>query len=113
MDIKYLPANPTASYRGLHESLIDYGKNTMPEYLNLYARRIRRWDVPWVFQGDRQANHDVGSWRGRPAARHYGGLYAWCDRVPVLVIAGNDLDAAHRPPLVPRAHLICGGRLPR
>jgi len=24
LDIKYLPANPAASYRGLHESLIDY-----------------------------------------------------------------------------------------
>jgi len=33
LDIKYVPANPAASYRGLHESLINYGKNTMPEYL--------------------------------------------------------------------------------
>ena len=33
LDIKYLPANPASSYRAIHESLIDYGKNTMPEYL--------------------------------------------------------------------------------
>lgn len=29
---------------------------------------------------------------------------AWCDRVPVLVIGGNDLDAARRPPGVPTIH---------
>ena len=29
---------------------------------------------------------------------------AWCDRVPVIVIGGNDLDAAHRPPGVPTVH---------
>ena len=29
---------------------------------------------------------------------------AFCDRVPVIVIGGNDLDAAHRPPGVPTVH---------
>ena len=29
---------------------------------------------------------------------------AYCDRVPVIVIGGNDLDAAHRPPGVPTVH---------
>jgi len=29
---------------------------------------------------------------------------AWCDRVPVIVIGGNDLYAAHRPPGVPTFH---------
>jgi len=29
---------------------------------------------------------------------------AFCDRVPVIVVAGNDLDAAHRPPGVPTIH---------
>src|SRR6185312_12243106 len=33
LDIKYLPANPASSYRAIHESLIDYGKNSMPEFL--------------------------------------------------------------------------------
>ena len=33
------------------------------------------------------------------------GIYnAWCDRVPVIVVGGNDLDAAHRPPGVPTFH---------
>jgi thiamine pyrophosphate-dependent acetolactate synthase large subunit-like protein len=29
---------------------------------------------------------------------------AWCDRVPVIVVGGTDLDAAHRPPGVPTIH---------
>ena len=29
---------------------------------------------------------------------------AWCDRVPVIVMGGNDLDAAKRPPGVPTIH---------
>src|SRR5258706_378451 len=33
------------------------------------------------------------------------GIYnAWCDRVPVIVVGGNDMDAATRPPGVPTFH---------
>jgi thiamine pyrophosphate-dependent acetolactate synthase large subunit-like protein len=33
------------------------------------------------------------------------GVYnAWCDRVPLIIVGGNDLDAAHRPPGVPTFH---------
>src|SRR5262249_58307626 len=33
LEIKYLPSNPASSFRGLHESLINYGGNKMPEFL--------------------------------------------------------------------------------
>src|SRR5258706_2412520 len=33
LDIKYVPSNCASSYRALHESLIDYGGNRMPEIL--------------------------------------------------------------------------------
>src|SRR5882672_3902933 len=33
LDIKYLPANCASSYRAIHESLINYGGNRMPEFL--------------------------------------------------------------------------------
>ena len=33
LDIKYMPTNCASSFRALHESLIDYGGNKMPEYL--------------------------------------------------------------------------------
>src|SRR5262245_45747950 len=33
LDIDYLPSNPASSFRGLHESLINYGGNKKPEFL--------------------------------------------------------------------------------
>ena len=74
LDIKYLPANPASSYRGLHKSLIDYGKNTMPEFLTCMHEESAVAHVPRLLQGDRQADDDAGPRRGRPAARHHGDL---------------------------------------
>jgi acetolactate synthase-1/2/3 large subunit len=31
--IEYIYANPASSYRGIHESLINYGGNTKPEFI--------------------------------------------------------------------------------
>ena len=33
LEIEYVPSNPAQSFRGLHESLIDYGGNKKPEFL--------------------------------------------------------------------------------
>jgi len=33
LDIDYCYSNPASSFRGLHESLINYGKNTRPEFI--------------------------------------------------------------------------------
>src|SRR5881392_2918783 len=33
LNIKYCPANCASSYRGIHESLVNYGGNKMPEFL--------------------------------------------------------------------------------
>ena len=33
LDIKYCPSNCASSFRAIHESLINYGGNKMPEYL--------------------------------------------------------------------------------
>ena len=33
---------------------------------------------------------------------------AWCDRVPVIIVGGNDLDASKRPPGVPTVPLGAG-----
>src|SRR5882672_860386 len=34
LGIKYVPSNCASSYRGIHESLVNYGGNKMPEFLN-------------------------------------------------------------------------------
>src|SRR5688572_15040249 len=35
LKIEYIYSNPASSFRGIHESLINYGKNTMPEFLTV------------------------------------------------------------------------------
>ncbi|HEY2183954.1 MAG TPA: thiamine pyrophosphate-binding protein, partial [Xanthobacteraceae bacterium] len=104
LDIKYLPANPASSFRALHESLINYGENKTPEFLTCAHEESA------VAMG-----HGYFKAAGKPLMTLCHGtvgmqhasmaIYnAWCDRVPVIVVGGNDLDAAHRPPGVPTIH---------
>ena len=104
LDIKYLPANPASSYRALHESLIDYGQNTMPEYLTCTHEEV---GVGIAHGYYKIANKPLMTLcHGTVGLMHATmNIYnAFCDRVPVIVVAGNDLDAAHRPPGVPTIH---------
>jgi thiamine pyrophosphate-dependent acetolactate synthase large subunit-like protein len=104
LNIDYLPSNPASSFRGLHESLINYGKNTKPEFLTCTHEESA------VAMG-----HGYFKIAGKPLLTLCHGTVglqhasmavynAWCDRVPVIVIGGNDLDAAKRPPGVPTFH---------
>src|ERR1700752_4896677 len=104
LGIKYCPSNCASSYRGIHESLINYGGNKMPEFLTCMHEESA------VAMG-----HGYFKIAGKPlmtlchgtvGLQHATmGIYnAWCDRVPVIVIGGNELDAAARPPGVPTTH---------
>ncbi len=104
LDIKYLPANPASSYRGIHESLINYGKNTMPEFLTCMHE-----------ESSVAMCHGYFKATGKPLMTLVHGVVglqhatmsvynAWCDRVPVIILGGNDMDAAHRAPGVPTFH---------
>jgi thiamine pyrophosphate-dependent acetolactate synthase large subunit-like protein len=104
LDIKYLPANPASSYRALHESLIDYGKNMMPEFLTCTHEESAVGMAHGYFKITNKPLMTVC--HGTVGLMHATmNVYnAFCDRVPVIVLAGNDLDAAHRPPGVPTIH---------
>src|SRR6202048_5251249 len=104
LDIKYLPANPASSLRGIHESLINYGGNRMPEFLTCTHEEAA---VAMA--------HGYFKIAGKPLMTMCHGTVglqhatmaicnAWCDRVPVIVVGGNELDAAHRPPGTPTFH---------
>ena len=104
LDIKYLPSNPASSYRAIHESLIDYGKNTMPEFLTCTHEEA---GVGIAHGYYKIANKPLMTLcHGTVGLMHATmNIYnAFCDRAPVIVFAGNDLDAAHRPPGVPTVH---------
>src|SRR6266849_2698274 len=104
LDIKYLPANCASSYRALHESLIDYGGNRMPEFLTCTHEESAVGMAHGYFKASGKplmtlVHGTVGLQHATMAIYN-----AWCDRVPVLVIGGNDMDASKRPPGVPTFH---------
>jgi thiamine pyrophosphate-dependent acetolactate synthase large subunit-like protein len=104
LDIKYMPCNPASSFRGLHESLIDYGGNKQPEFLTCMHEESAVGMAHGYFKV--AGKPLLTLCHGTVGLQHAAmAIYnAWCDRVPVLVVGGNDLDAAHRPPGVPTIH---------
>jgi thiamine pyrophosphate-dependent acetolactate synthase large subunit-like protein len=104
LDIKYMPCNPASSFRGLHESLINYGGNKNPEFLTCTHEEAAVAMCHGYFKIAGKPLMTVV--HGTVGLQHATmGLYnAWCDRVPVIVVGGTDLDAAHRPPGVPTTH---------
>jgi thiamine pyrophosphate-dependent acetolactate synthase large subunit-like protein len=104
LDIKYLPANCASSYRGIHESLINYGGNKMPEFLTCTHEESAIGMAHGYFKASGKPLMSLC--HGTVGLQHATmAIYnAWCDRVPVIIMGGNDLDAAHRPPGVPTFH---------
>jgi acetolactate synthase-1/2/3 large subunit len=104
LDIKYLPANCASSYRGIHESLINYGGNKTPEFLTCMHEESAVGIAHGYFKIAGKplltlCHGTVGLQHACMAVYN-----AWCDRVPVMIMGGTDLDAAHRPPGVPTTH---------
>jgi acetolactate synthase I/II/III large subunit len=98
LDFEYVATNPGSSFRSLHESLVNYGGNRKPELLTC----LHEESAVGMAHGYAKAS-------GKPMAVMVHGtvglqhasmaLYnAWCDRVPVFLIAGNGLDANKRRP---------------
>src|SRR5882757_6986562 len=104
LDIEYLPSNPASSFRALHESLINYGGNKKPEFLTCTHEESAVAMGHGYFKASGKPLLTLC--HGTVGLQHATmGIYnAWCDRVPVIVVGGNDLDAAHRPPGVPTFH---------
>ena len=104
LDIKYLPSNPASSFRGIHESLINYGGNKTPEFLTCTHEESAVAIAHGYFKVTGKPLMTLC--HGTVGLQHAAmAIYnAWCDRVPVIVVGGNELDAAHRPPGVPTIH---------
>src|SRR5215813_1361412 len=104
LDIKYAPSNCASSFRALHESMINYGENKSPEYITCMHEESA---VAMAHGYFKVAGKPLMSLcHGTVGLQHAAmAVYnAWCDRVPVIVVGGNELDAAHRPPGVPTIH---------
>jgi acetolactate synthase-1/2/3 large subunit len=98
LDIDYLSMNCASSFRGLHEAVVNRANNTKPEILNCPHEDI----AVHMAQG-------YAKIAGKPMAMICHGVVglqhatmamynAWCDRVPVIVMGGNIVEANKRAP---------------
>ena len=94
----YVCANPGSSFRGLQESIINYGGNQKPEFITNCHEESSVAMAHGYFKAEGKplavmAHGTVGLQHAAMAIYN-----AWCDRVPVYIILGNYLDAAIRRP---------------
>ncbi|HZS02551.1 MAG TPA: thiamine pyrophosphate-binding protein [Chloroflexota bacterium] len=103
-DIPYVSLNPGSSFRGLHDSLVNYGDNK-PEMITCQHEEI----AVGIAHGYAKAtgkpmaailHNVVGLLHGAMAI-----YYAYLDRVPVLILgAGGPMDVGRRRPRIDWIH---------
>ncbi|MBC8021638.1 MAG: thiamine pyrophosphate-binding protein [Burkholderiales bacterium] len=98
LDIEYMATNPASSFRSLQESLVNYGGNKKPELLTCTHEEAA---VAIAHGYAKAAGKPMGALvAGSVGLQHAAmAIYnAWVDRVPVMIFAGNGLDATKRRP---------------
>src|SRR5438309_522909 len=101
LDIPYVALNPGASYRGIHDSLVNYLSNTRPRMLLcLHEESAVALAHGWAKVTGRPmaafVHSNVGLMHATMAI-----FNAWCDRAPVLVLgATGPMDATRRRPVI-------------
>jgi len=96
LDLEYVAANPGSTFEGLHESLINYGDNKMPEFLTCCHE-----------ESAVAMAHGYAKIEGKPMMALIHGtigmqhasmaIYnAYADRVPIYMVVGNHADGAER-----------------
>src|SRR3982750_2836611 len=94
LNIDYVYSNPASSFRGLHESLINYGNNTAPEFITCMHEESATAMCHGHFKATGKpqmmlCHGTVGLMHATMAIYN-----AWCDSVPLMIVGGNDADAA-------------------
>ena len=107
LDIPYVALNPGSSYRGLHDSIVNYLGNTRPRMLLCLHE-----------ESAVALAHGYAKVTGRPLAviahANVGLMHAtmaifnaWCDRVPMIVLgATGAVDAVRRRPWIEWIHTV-------
>jgi thiamine pyrophosphate-dependent acetolactate synthase large subunit-like protein len=107
LDIPYLALNPGASYRGLHDSLVNHLGNRAPQMLLC----LHEESAVSIAQGYAKASDRL---MGAVLHSNVGLMHAsmsifnaWCDRVPMLLLgATGPWDAARRRPWIDWIHTV-------
>jgi thiamine pyrophosphate-dependent acetolactate synthase large subunit-like protein len=105
LDLQYIALNPGASFRGLHDSLVNYLGNADPQMLLcLHEEHAVALAHGWAKVTGRPMGAFVHSNVGLMHAS-MAIFNAWCDRVPVVVLgATGAIDAARRRPWIEWIH---------
>ena len=105
LDIPYIALNPGASYRGLHDSIVNHLGNRNPQLLLCLhdENAVHVAQGYWKVSGRMMASalhSNVGLMHASMAI-----FNAWCDRTPVLILgATGPWDAAKRRPWIDWVH---------
>ncbi|MFL6795793.1 MAG: thiamine pyrophosphate-binding protein [Xanthobacteraceae bacterium] len=105
LEIPYIALNPGASYRGLHDSLVNYLGNERPQMLLCLheeaAVAIAHGYAKVTGKAMAAAVHsNVGLFHATMAI-----FNAWCDRMPIVILgATGPVDAAKRRPWIDWIH---------
>lgn len=105
LDIPFIALNPGASYRGLHDSLVNFLGNTAPQMIlclhEEHAVAIGHGYAKVTGKAMAVAVHaNVGLMHATMAV-----FNAWCDRMPLLLLGATGyLDAAKRRPWIEWIH---------
>ena len=106
LNLDYVASNPGSSFRSLHESTVNYGNNKKPEFITCLHE-----------ESSIAMAHGYAKAAGKPMAVYAHGtvglqhgamaIYnAWCDRVPIVMFAGNGIDADKRRPGTEWSHSV-------
>jgi acetolactate synthase-1/2/3 large subunit len=106
LGFEYVAANPGSSFRGLHESLINYGGNQKPELLTCCHEESSVAMAHGYAKVDGKpmlvmAHGTVGLQHASMAVYN-----AFADRVPIYMVIGNILDAQYRRSDVEWTHAV-------
>ena len=104
LGFEYIAANPGSSFRGLHESIVNYGGNKSPELLTCCHEEssVAMADGYAKIEGKPMAvmaHSTVGLQHASMAIYN-----AYAGRVPAFILLGNTIDAAARRPGVEWLH---------
>src|SRR5579872_6326934 len=96
LNIEYLAANPGSTFESLHESLINYGQNKMPEFLTVCHEEsaVAMAHGYYKIEGKPMMaliHGDIGLQHASMAIYN-----AYADRVPIYMVVGNHADSAVR-----------------
>ena len=106
LDFEYVAANPGSSFRGLHESIVNYGGNRAPEFITCCHEESSVAMAHGYFKAEGKPMAVLV--HGTVGLQHAAmAIYnAYCDRVPVYIVAGNSIDATQRRPGVEWTHSV-------